>query len=348
MRQIWAIAVLLGVALGTAPATGLRPCTWFKIDKYNRKLKGQLVDFTHNHWGDKRLWSQALCAKRDLYVYLPPCYDPNRQYPGMLYLHGITQDEASFLALVEMIDRAMVCGQLPHMIIGIPDGTLHGTPSILDAGSFYVNSRAGYFEDYIVQDVWGFLTKNFPIDPSPSRHVLAGASMGGFGSYNLGIKYREQFKYVAGISPPLHLRYLDCRGRYFADYDPNCLGLRERLGPYRPVGRFAGGLITIREKTLSGPLYGCWNRQAIHEIARENPYEMLDTRDLKPGELTMFVGYGKRDEFNLDAQIEAFVDKARCKGLDITCVCDPDGKHDTATGVRMFPHFCAWACQHIK
>jgi S-formylglutathione hydrolase FrmB len=200
----------------------------------------------------------------------------------------------------------------------------------------------------VIQDVWGFVTANYPIDPSPERHVLAGASMGGFGAFNLGIKYRENFKLVAGIFPPLHVRYLDCHGRYFANYDPNCLGIRERLAPFQAVGRFAGGLITIRESVLSRPLYGCWNGQSIQEIARENPYEMLDNFDVQPGQLQMYAGYGKKDQFNIDAQIEAFADKARCRGLDLTVVCDPQGRHDTATGLRLFPSFCCWVSERLK
>jgi S-formylglutathione hydrolase FrmB len=340
-RACWALVVLLTVAIGLTPATGMRPCTWTSINSINKKLRGQLVDFTHNHFHDRRIWSNALCQKRDLYVYLPPCYDPCRQYPAMIYLHGIAQDEASFLGIVEMIDQAMACGQMPHMIIAVPDGTTMGHPAVFNAGSFYVNSRAGRFEDYVIQDVWGFVTANFPVRPEPEQHVLCGASMGGFGAFNLGIKYRDQFRIVAGIFPPLHVRYLDCHGNYFADYDPNCLGIRDRLAPFQAVGRFYG-VIVIREHVLSQPLYGSFNKQAIQHIAKENPYEMIDTCNLQPGQLQMFAGYGKNDEFNIDAQVEAFADKARCKGLDFTCFCDPCGRHDTATGVRIFPHFCEW------
>ncbi len=346
-RVLWSLAILLTFAIGLTPATGLRPKTWTPISRVNSKLRGQLVDYTHNHLRDRRIYSNALCQKRDMYVYLPPCYDPCRQYPGMIYLHGIAQDEASFLGLVQMIDEAMACGRIPHMIIAIPDGTTRGHPSITNAGSFYVNSRAGHFEDYIIQDVWSFVTSNFPVRPEPEQHVLCGASMGGFGAFNLGIKYRCQFKIAAGISPPLHVRYLDCHGNYFANYDPNCLGCRERLGPWQPVGRFYG-VITIRERTLSHPLYGCFNKEAIQQIAIENPYEMLDSFNVQPGELQMFAGYGANDEFNIDAQVEAFADKARCKGLDFTCIVDPCGRHDTATGKRLFPDVCNWLTQRLN
>ena len=140
-----------------------------------------LIDLTHNHRHDNRIYSESLCTKRDLYVYLPPCYDPAKQYPVMIYLHAVAQDEIGFLRLVPLIDRAIACGKLPPMIVAAPDGTIHGGPVPWNGGSFYVNSRAGRFEDYIVQDVWNFVKANFSVRPEREYHILSGASMGGFG-----------------------------------------------------------------------------------------------------------------------------------------------------------------------
>jgi len=39
----------------------------------------------------------------------------------MIYLHGFSQDEQSFLDLVPLIDKAIVRGQLPPMIVAAPD-----------------------------------------------------------------------------------------------------------------------------------------------------------------------------------------------------------------------------------
>lgn len=342
MRPFVLAVLLLTGGSFAAFAWPVHPFIRHKVDSLNRDLAGQVLDFTHNHGADRRIWSSALCAKRDLYVYLPPCFDPSKQYPGMLYLHGIAQDEASFLRIVGHFDRAMRCGQLPPMVIAAPDGTTAGDPTVFNAGSFYVNSRAGRFEDYVMQDAWPFVKANFSVRPEPECHVIGGASMGGFGAYNLAIKYRCEFKTVAGIFPPLHTRYVNCRGRSFANFDPCCLGMRDRANPLRPVARFAGGAITIRERAITKPLYGSLGQHVVEQIAAENPYEMLDNYNVQPGELNMFVGYGSKDQFNIDAQAEAFVHRARCRGLAVTSVCVPGGRHDEATGIRLFPDFAAW------
>ena len=54
-------------------------------------------------------------------------------------------------------------------------------------------------------------------------HALMGASMGGFGAFNLGIKYRCQFGIIVGFFPAVNLRWEDCHGHYRRD-----LGQRRR------------------------------------------------------------------------------------------------------------------------
>src|SRR5438105_797088 len=67
-----------------------------KLHRVATQLHGTLVDHTHNHGADHRMWSEALHEPRDMYVYLPPGFDPARQYPLMFWLHGFAQDEQSF------------------------------------------------------------------------------------------------------------------------------------------------------------------------------------------------------------------------------------------------------------
>jgi S-formylglutathione hydrolase FrmB len=335
-----AVCLTLGIAVGAAGAPGLRPSTWIRLTDVNGRLCGRVLDFTYNHGGDRRIYSPALCEKRDLYVYLPPAFDPSRLYPAMLLLHGIAQDEQFFLQVVEDLDRAMACGRLPPFLIAAPDGSITGEASVRLPGSFYLNTKAGRFEDYVVGDVWGFLTANFPVRPEREFHILAGGSMGGFAAYNLGFKHRDRFRVLVGLLPALNLRYQDCHGRYLADFDPSCTGLRDRLTPCKPVAKYFG-VIPVRLGRLSNPLYG-GDPHAIRKIAAENPVEMLDACDVRPGEFDMFIGYGGRDEFNIDAQVESFLSVARRRGLAVTVAYDPKGHHTPATGRRLFPDLVRW------
>ena len=80
----------------------------------------------------------------------------------------------------------------------------------------------------------------------------------------------------------------------------------------------------------------------IKEIAAMNPIEMIEYYKVDKTDLSFFLAYGGKDQFNLDAQAESFLDRAREKNLDITVRYDPKGKHDTPTAIRILPELLEW------
>lgn len=347
-RSKW-FGALLVLALGFFPVHAGILDSAVDIEAVNRRLAGKVIDYTHNGGVDRRIWSPALGEKRDLYVYLPPGFDPSQQYPVILFLHPFLRDEHSFIDhLVEPFDQAIRCGRLPPAIMAAPDGSIKGRPSWLSAGSFFVNSKAGNFEDYVILDVWGFLIHHYPIRPERAAHVIAGASMGGFGAYNLAMKHPELFKVVVGIFPPLNMRWVNCRGRYMANFDPCCWGWRTQVDRgHEVIGRFYKGLVTIRLKRVIDPLFGR-GPEALAAVQRENPIEMIDRLGLTDGVLDMYVAYGGRDEFNIDAQVESFLYRAKERGLTVTVDYDPEGRHNVATARKFFPNVIAWLAPRLK
>ncbi len=304
-------------------------------------LAGTLVDHTKNHGCDRRIWAAALGEKRDLYVYLPPGFNPSCRYPVMIWLHGIIQDEKTFIdSGLKEIDAEMAAGRMPPTIIAIPDGSELGRFAVFVPQPLWLNSKVGNFEDYVVQDVWGFVQEHYPIRPERQAHVLAGFSGGGAAAYRISIKHRDQFAVAAGVAAPLNFRWIDCHGRYFTHFDPDCWGWRERILGHEVVGRFYG-VILIRLGQLIFPLYGR-GPQAVEMMARENPIEMLDSHNVCPGELAMFVAYGGKDEFNLGAQIESFLFRAKQRGLCVEVGFDPEGHHNHELAVEFMPRLAGW------
>jgi S-formylglutathione hydrolase FrmB len=343
------IGVLLITCLLASPAwAGLRKNKLRDLDRVNGHLLGRVVDHTHNHGQDNRIWSQSLSQRRDLYVYLPPGFDESQHYPLMLWLHGFSVDEKSFLTeVVPILDQAIASGKLPPMIVAAPDGSLDGEPSLRVGGSFFLNSRAGAFEDYLMQDVWDFVVAKYPILPERGAHIIAGASMGGFAAFNQAIKHRECFGIVIGIFPPLNLRWVNSKGRYFANFDPKDWGWRCSVDQgHEVIARFYGGLITIRLKQVIDPLFGR-GPEALAEVARQNPIEMIDRLGLRDGQLSMYVAYGGKDQFNIDAQVESFLYLARCRQITVGVGYLPRGRHNYATAVKLFPGIIEWLAPQI-
>src|SRR5437867_2365068 len=150
-------ASLLALAASLACAAQACASSHVDADAVNCQLRGTLLDFTRNSGCDRRIYSPSLCECRDLYVYLPPGYDPQGSYPLLIWLHSYTNDEREFAKdVVQLIDRAIACGQLPPLVVAAPDGSLTGNSHYVPLGSWYVNSSRGRFADYITEDVLTF------------------------------------------------------------------------------------------------------------------------------------------------------------------------------------------------
>src|SRR5262249_9154367 len=156
-------------------------------------------------------------------------------------------------------------------------------------------------EDFVLQDVWDFVSQRYPIRAERNAHVLAGVSMGGFGAYNLGIRHRNAFGIVIGIHPPLNLRWCDVDGNPRAKFDPRRWGWRTGFGNENEVLANFGGPVKIRMGQVAKPVFGT-SDDALQNVSANNPLELVLSTNLRNGELSMFVGYAGRDEFNIDAQ----------------------------------------------
>src|SRR5262249_10642549 len=75
----WVVSLWVdGFGLGQVPPILLGPN---QVQRVNRSLHGQLLAFTWQGGVDHRIWSPALNQRRGMLVYLPPGYDPKKQYP---------------------------------------------------------------------------------------------------------------------------------------------------------------------------------------------------------------------------------------------------------------------------
>jgi S-formylglutathione hydrolase FrmB len=316
---IWSAALCLGGLLVT-PAVD--------IERLNCQLGGQLVDFTHNHGRDHRIWSKILCQGRDLYVYVPPGYSRTKRYPVIFWLHGAFGDETPFpvnAALVDL-DRQIQRGCMPPVIVVAPDATIDGENGPLARNSLYVNGVSGRFEDHFMQEIVPFVFEHFSCQSDPRSHALSGYSGGGLPAMALGIKHRPLFGLVTVISGPINLRYSNTRGRYFEDFSPMTFRWAEDYQPCQKVSQYLCGMLQVPAKFFIHPVFG-QGPQVIGQVKRANPADLLETCNLQNGELQIYLRYAGEDNFNFDAQVESFIYLARRRGIELDAVCDPEAKH---------------------
>ena len=129
-------------------------------------------------------------------IYLPPdYYTSNRRYPVVYLLHGLGDNETSWIQFGEadqIADAGIKSGELPPMIIVMPDA---GT-------TFYINdyqSKVRY-EDMFVQEFIPHIDSMFRTRPQREFRAVSGLSMGGYGSLVLSMHHPELFGTCAAMS----------------------------------------------------------------------------------------------------------------------------------------------------
>jgi len=194
--------------------------------------------------------------------------------------------------------------------------------------------------------MWDFVIQRYPVRTERNAHILAGVSMGGFAAYNLGIRHRNAFGIVIGIHPPLNLRWADVDSNPRAKFDPRRWGWRTGFDNEHEVLANYGGAFKVRMGHVVKPVFGGGD-EALLNIAANNPLELVLSTKLHNGELSMFVGYGGRDEFNIDAQVDSFLYYAKFRGLGVAVAFEPDGRHDLATARKFFPAVVRWLAPQV-
>jgi S-formylglutathione hydrolase FrmB len=347
MRRFATSIVWLLLASAVSPARA-QLFSLVNIDHLNGKLCGRIVDHTRNHGADRRQHSPALGGPRDLYVYLPPGYDPTVAYPLVIFLHGSDVDEHDFLdpGDIKALDRMIVGGQVPPMIVAAPDGTYEGMNHINATHSLWVNGRGGRFEDHVVGEVMPFLMRTYSIRPERQAHALLGISAGGFGAMAIGLKHRDLFGVVATLAAPLNMRYDTCDRGYRGRFDPTTYRERADYDPELVIARFYFGLLRRRVKKYLEPVYGEGPGMAA-QIARDNPADLLASTNLQPGEMALYVNYPEYDNFNFDAQDQSFAWLAARRGIQVDLSVVRHGRHNLRYIERAEPPAYLWIGRHV-
>jgi S-formylglutathione hydrolase FrmB len=323
--------IVLGLALLTLPALPARGqmWSWVDLDHVNRRLAGQVVDHTHNHGSDRRIPSAILGQPRDLYVYLPPGYDPARRYPLVVFLHMGYVDEHAFLGLkgLRQLDAMIQRGEFPPAIVACPDGTLDGRNRFRSPHSGYMNGVNGRYEDHLIQEVLPFLQGHYAVRPEREAHAIVGSSAGGFAGLSLAIRYRSFFGAVAALAAPANGRYDNVDHAHRDDFDPAAYRWRDDYDPDEIIGTFYLGLRRVPARRYIEPVFGD-GPDVLARMAAVNPADLLHTTNLQPGELAMYLSYPGRDNWNFDAQAESFAWLACRRGVAVTLVPAPRARHN--------------------
>jgi len=156
--------------------------------------------------------SKTVGAKRWMQVYTPPGYSKEKKYPVLYLLHGIGGNEREEWAKGGgvphvILDNLIADKKAEPMIVVLPNGNATTNRAPTDAGAG--GGRRGFgdltgwgkpFENDLIKDIIPFIESHYSVKAARESRALAGLSMGGGQSLNIGLANLDTFAWVGGFS----------------------------------------------------------------------------------------------------------------------------------------------------
>jgi enterochelin esterase family protein len=162
--------------------------------------------------------SKTLGTRRQMRVYTPVGYSTDRKYPVLYLLHGIGGNDLEWIRSCRadnIIDNLIADGKIEPMIVVFPNGNAN---IVVDTGNASpgegVGERGGArggpggrfeswnkpFENDLIKDIIPYIESHYSVYADREHRALAGLSMGGGQSLNIGMYNIDTFAYVGGFS----------------------------------------------------------------------------------------------------------------------------------------------------
>jgi enterochelin esterase-like enzyme len=149
--------------------------------------------------------SRTVGARRTMLVYTPPGYSASRRYPVLYLLHGIGGDETEWQRYAPpevILDNLLAEGKVAPMIVVMPNGRARRDDR--PAGDIFSAENIaafGHFEGDLLRDVIPAVEARYAVAADRDHRALAGLSMGGGQSLNIGLAHLDTFAWVGAFSP---------------------------------------------------------------------------------------------------------------------------------------------------
>jgi enterochelin esterase-like enzyme/acetyl esterase/lipase len=152
--------------------------------------------------------SKTIGKRREMMVYTPPGYTSDKKYPVIYLLHGLNSGNGQWPLWVRadyVIDNLLAEGKIKPAIMVFPNCNTNMTVETPKPDEEEErNSRyKGYglsFENDLLKDIIPYIEAHYSVYTDRKHRALAGLSMGGGQSLNIGLSHIKTFAYVGGFS----------------------------------------------------------------------------------------------------------------------------------------------------
>ncbi len=184
------------------------------------------VDFYHPkdvpHGEVRSRWyaSKVTGQTRHVVVYTPPGYDvdPQKRYPVLYLQHGGGEDETGWTRQGKanfILDNLIAAGKAVPMIVVMEKG--YATRAGAAVGPMGKGFNFGAFEDVVVKELVPMVDASYRTVADRDHRAIAGLSMGGAQSMQIGLTHLDTFSAVAAFSGAGKVDPKTAYGGVFAD-----------------------------------------------------------------------------------------------------------------------------------
>ncbi|WP_246070684.1 alpha/beta hydrolase [Paenibacillus kobensis] len=148
--------------------------------------------------------SKTVGNKRNALVYTPPGYSESNKYNVLYLLHGIGGDEEEWHkhgSPETILDNLYAEGKLEPMIVVLPNG--RAIPNDRAEGDLFAADKIKGFETFerdLLHDLIPYIESNYSVLTGRENRALAGLSMGGGQTLNIGFANIDTFAWIGAFS----------------------------------------------------------------------------------------------------------------------------------------------------
>jgi enterochelin esterase family protein len=160
-------------------------------------------DVPHGSVAEVPYYSQTLKRFRRAHVYTPPGYEKGEgKYPVFYLLHGAFDCDASWSTVGRagfILDNLIATGKAKPMIVVMPMG--HTGPFRFGPpGDRSFERQMNDFADDFVKELRPLVERNYRVIADRANRALAGLSMGGAQTLNIGFAHLDDYGYLGVFS----------------------------------------------------------------------------------------------------------------------------------------------------
>ncbi|HWC99732.1 MAG TPA: alpha/beta hydrolase-fold protein [Candidatus Sulfopaludibacter sp.] len=148
--------------------------------------------------------SKTLGVTREIWVYTPPGYEAAKSsYPVLYLLHGSGDTENGWITVGRanlILDNLIAAGKAKPMLIVMPYGRPTAEVTLIPPAAPGAQTDRNAFANDLLEDVIPFVEKLYRVSAKADDRALAGLSMGGGQTLQIGPTHPDTFHYIGAFS----------------------------------------------------------------------------------------------------------------------------------------------------